>query len=181
MSRTTMIESLPCKLTGPEKLQKSDALVAELGGIRDDEETKKNATSAISQRIKERKAKVSSLGAELRSGEEFRDVECFERPLFDVMKVELVRCDTGDVVRTRGMHPSERQKSMEFDGASPTVQHPAGKRKRDHKAERARRKEEKELEAARRVNSDVIEELAEGPDEQTEEPIDDFSDEHTEH
>lgn len=173
--KKTETVDLPCQLTGPEKIQKGDEAAGKHSLIRRLEDQLKNESSGLRAKIKAERTAFAELMDQIVTGEEIRPVETFERMLFDVSKVETVRCDTGKVISTRGMHPNERQRSMEFDGPNPGVKHPAGERKkRDHKAERARRKEQKDLEAVRRVNSPYIE-----PEpEQAEVPAED---EHTEH
>ena len=113
---TTTVEQLPVKITASEKALKSAQLVNSLKALSDIEDDKKNAVNDFTQRAKEVKSKVDMLAHEIRTGEEMRPVECFERPLYSEMVVELVRGDTGDIVSTRGMHPTERQHAMEFEG-----------------------------------------------------------------
>jgi hypothetical protein len=112
--KITSVNDLPVRLTAAEKALKAEQLVADMHEIQDLEDQKKTATSEYSSKIKRKQEHARQLAYELKTGTELRPVECYERPVYGDMVVELIRVDTGEVVSTRGMHPSERQRAMEF-------------------------------------------------------------------
>jgi hypothetical protein len=114
MQTPRTVEQLPCKLTGEELLLKSKQL-AQLAKDRaalDDE--RKTAAARIKAAMDEKEAAMHALVDEVHSGEEQRPIECYERPRYPEGMVELVRSDSGAVVRSRPMHPSERQTALDM-------------------------------------------------------------------
>lgn len=112
MLKTPFTEDLPCKLTAHEKLLKSEQLSHKLADVEKLEEAKKAATSRYADQIKARVLEVKLLATEVRTGEEFRPIECTEMPRYSDMMVDIVRVDTGATVRSRPMQPSERQEEL---------------------------------------------------------------------
>jgi hypothetical protein len=112
----TFTRELPCKLTDKEKALKSEKLVADLSEISELELRKKAATAELSANIRVLRATASQLAGELKRGEEFREISCYERPVWGSNEVELIRADTKEVVQVRGMLPEERQQALEYEG-----------------------------------------------------------------
>lgn len=112
--KTTMVEELPVKLDPHEKQLKGEQLSQAVNTVHELEEKKKSVTSDFAQKIKDANHKVYLLAQEVRTGEELRPVECYEQPRYSELLVDVIRQDTGACVRTRPMHPTERQQAMGF-------------------------------------------------------------------
>lgn len=126
MNSETFIESLPCALTAQEKLLKTDQLVEVLAQVTELEEAKKEAASSIKEQIQKKERESHKLAHELRTGHELRPIECIERPRYADLMVDKVRVDTGAVVSSRAMHPSEQQTTFDLDRSlMPIVDAPA--------------------------------------------------------
>jgi hypothetical protein len=99
-----------------EVVLKSKALAAKL-----DEKAavlleKKLANDRFKERIEECDEAVLKLSREVRTRLEERPIECTESPRYGEMMVDLIRMDTGEVVSSRPMHPSERQQALSLEG-----------------------------------------------------------------
>lgn len=112
----TIVEPLPCALSAHEKMLKADKLVDVLREVGKLEDAKKDAAAGFKQKIDGKNVEARILAGEIRTGAEFRPVECVERPRYGDMMVDLVRLDTGAVVSSRAMHPSERQLALDAGG-----------------------------------------------------------------
>lgn len=110
----TKIENLPCKMTPQERALKSEQMAAKLDELNGIEAKKSAVTKQLGEDMKRVKAQLDSVGVEVRTGLEYRPIECTENPRYADGMVDLIRCDTGDVVRTRAMHPSERQEALDL-------------------------------------------------------------------
>jgi hypothetical protein len=108
------IEMVPCKLSAEESHLKSKQLCQLAIDRAELEQEKKSAASAIKAAIDSKEEKINDLVKEVHSGEELRPVECYERPRYIDNMVDLIRTDTGAVVRTRAMHPTERQTALDM-------------------------------------------------------------------
>jgi hypothetical protein len=111
--RTTTIEQLACEMTPKERLLKSTELAKKIDEQVALEEEKKGFNEAWKGRKNTVDLAVRILASEVRTGKETRPVECFESPRYGEMMVDLIRSDTGEVVRARPMHPSERQLALD--------------------------------------------------------------------
>lgn len=111
--RTTKIEHLPCQMTGKEQLLKSAALAKAIGELSDLEAEKKEFADDWKDRKNKVDGAIKILAGEVRTGKEVRPIECFESPVYSDMMVELIRSDTGEIVSSRPMHPSERQLALD--------------------------------------------------------------------
>lgn len=114
-----MIEQVQCVMTDAERIAKGEQLARMAFEMGDLEEAKAAAGRDFTNRIKCLKTEQGKLADEVRSGAELRDVECAEKPDWKQHIVTIVRCDTGEIVRTRPMTPSERQ--LRFDALSARV------------------------------------------------------------
>lgn len=115
-------ERLPCQLTEREKLTKGQELVARLGEKEELEDELKSSAKAFKRQITVKDEAARNLSQEIRTGIEYREVECRAVASFAQNLVETVRCDTGDVIRSRAMLPAERQGAIEFSDAEATRQ-----------------------------------------------------------
>lgn len=131
MRPQTIVKQLPVKLTGEEKLLKSDQRTAVTQDVMELEEQLKANADNYKTQIKEKQNVLLALHRELRSGEEIRPIECVEVPRWEQDMVEVVRNDTGEVVERRAMDPRDKQSHLslgDFDAA---------REKRRSKAEKA--------------------------------------------
>lgn len=108
-----VVEQLPCPLEPAEVLLKGKQAAQLLNEISALEEQKKATSKRLQQEADDKRGQVDKLAEEIRTGEELRPVECYERPRYGAAMVDLIRTDTAAVVRSRPMHPSERQLAMD--------------------------------------------------------------------
>lgn len=114
-----MIEQVLCVMTDAERIAKGEALARSAFEMTALEDAKAAAGRDFTNRIKNLKTEQGKLADEVKTGTEMRDIECVEKPDWRQHIVTVVRCDTGEVVRTRPMTPSERQ--LRFDALSARV------------------------------------------------------------
>lgn len=135
MLQTTNIEELPCELTAEEKLQRSAQLAQQLEAKADVEARKKAANDKFKEEVSAIDTKVAELARQIRTGQEYRPIETTERPRYKDMMVDIIRLDTGGIVRTRAMHPSERQQALNLENKNAEKDSPAADAKKTTKAE----------------------------------------------
>jgi hypothetical protein len=124
---TKSIEQLPCLLT-PEELLVRGKMAAALGvQIHEKKEAQKAAAAAAKIEIERLENEQVKHLKEIHTGNETRPIECFERPRYDANMVDVVREDTGTVIRSRPLHPSEKQLALEVGEAKPGTVTPIGK------------------------------------------------------
>jgi hypothetical protein len=107
-----LFRDLPVKLTDAEWAFYANALAVEQARRAQAEADKAESMSAFKATIDKHKAKEAELGEKVRSREETRAVECFERFDYKRFVVDLHRDDTGELVETRQMSASERQTKL---------------------------------------------------------------------
>lgn len=108
---------LKCDFTAEELKEISSQLAREAANMAEAEENKKAATAQFAEKIASAKARVASLARQVNQGYEMRNVEC--RVLLDKPKrglVQVVRADTGEIVKERPMSDSEKQGSLPLGG-----------------------------------------------------------------
>lgn len=108
----TIYEELPVPLTQDEIRLKGGELAAMLSDYASVEEEKKSAAKELSDKLKDIRRRMDQLGREVRTGEELRQVPCYEDKDFASNTVRIVRRDTHEVVRIRPMRPDEHQESF---------------------------------------------------------------------
>lgn len=108
-------ELLLVRLSSQELVTKAEELARHLQETTSMKASTKRAAKLAAEEIKEREQREADLAQEISSGAEAREVTCRERPRYDDLLVDLVRVDTGEVVRTRAMQPSERQQAIFFE------------------------------------------------------------------
>lgn len=102
----------------PEKAQEYHSDVLDiLSRIDQLEEELATVKSQFKNTIKEQELLLSDRRRSLRQGYEMVDVECDEQMNWDEEVVEIVRCDTGEVLDTRPITEEERQ--MNIDATVP--------------------------------------------------------------
>ncbi|HYC44511.1 MAG TPA: hypothetical protein VED01_03405 [Burkholderiales bacterium] len=119
--RERFVETLPVKLTKKEVLSKSADLMTALDKRSALKDEKKATSAMFREEEKKIEAEIEELAASIKSGKEKRPVECFQRTRIADRMIDTIRCDTGDVVRSRPMTIDERQlalKDIELHQAS---------------------------------------------------------------
>lgn len=76
----------------------------------------KSVSTQIKSEIATIDAQMSSIAEKMRSGYEYRDVECWIECLYDSGVIQIVRKDTGEVVEERPMTAEERQQKLPLGG-----------------------------------------------------------------
>lgn len=108
----TEVRDVPFELDGAELIQRGRALAdldEEIAGL---EEQKKDVAKEMKERIDLKRKEAAKLGHVIRSGKEYRPVECTWCPDPVESRMNLIRTDTGEVVFTRPMTEHERQRAL---------------------------------------------------------------------
>jgi hypothetical protein len=109
-----IIKRLPVRLTDFELLHyaRENAKAAdEMDGI---ELRKKQFSDECKAKIGGIAADIGRRNTAINTGEEPREVECYEEPSAKEGKVRVIRTDTHTVVETRPMRPEEYQTAIEL-------------------------------------------------------------------
>lgn len=75
---------------------------------------KKNAAAGFKEKIEGVEMTMARVAREIGERAEYRDVEITKTKDFERNVEEIVRQDTGEVVETRVLHPSERQGELKI-------------------------------------------------------------------
>lgn len=114
--------SLKVILTNKERLDLGDQMARAIQSKESAEGHKTEAVAQFKSEIERHQAEAARIARSLANGYEFREVECEVRPLAsrngDAPQVDIVRTDTGEVVQTRGMTPSEMQRALPLPNPS---------------------------------------------------------------
>jgi hypothetical protein len=105
---------LPCILTDKQLDERRDNLVMKLSQVKLLEEEKSISSKDFKRRIVETMADISEIASEIKSRSEIREVEVETTIDHERGIEEVIRRDTGEVVRTRVLSPSERQGVLRF-------------------------------------------------------------------
>lgn len=111
-------EHLPCQLDSRELVLKSKSLAQCLADQAAIEFEKKEANADFKQRLDAIDAKMVTLADEVRTGREYRDVPCIESAEWSENRVNIIRTDTGEVVRIRPLQQGERQEALPYARAA---------------------------------------------------------------
>lgn len=103
------LEKLPCSLNPDEIRRKGEELALARKKHKDLAEEAKSVAAEFKAKLKRLDETIDDLAEQIRSKRETRDVEVIERRDTVNAMVETVRCDTGEVVRSRAMTLNERQ------------------------------------------------------------------------
>lgn len=112
---------LRCKLTEQELKDRSDALAKEYQRCAEEEDEKRRDAARRKERIDEIKGHMSQLSREIRERSVYRPVIVEETPDYRGDYVEVIRTDTGEVIKTRKFTEEERQLGM-FPGPEARAQ-----------------------------------------------------------
>ncbi len=110
--------TLPTALSPNERQERAIRLAVLLGEIGQIEADLAAEGKRVRAALKDRASQASQLAVEVRTGFESREVACLERVDEAGERIETVRTDTGEVVRTRPLGFDERQQAL-FAGAAP--------------------------------------------------------------
>ena len=108
-------KELPCALTIQEHHLKSKALAESLHQRAQIKLEQELANTEFKSRLKAVGEQVELLAREVRTGNEYRQVQCFDRPDWSDGMVETIRTDTGEPVARRPMLPEERQQKLDLE------------------------------------------------------------------
>jgi len=127
--KVTML--LPCELTDDEWVARSRDLASLEAILADAEAAEVEAADEYKARKKRlaaetqtKRANVARLAQIVRTRSEERNVEVKTETDFEASRVQTVRVDTGEVVSTRPMTETDRQREMFKDGVAPTAEAP---------------------------------------------------------
>ena len=115
-------ELLSCRLTDSEIGRYSAELSGLVLGLEELEEEARETAKEFREQIKARKKSQTALASKIRSRSEVRAVKCKIVPNLEAGLVDVIRLDTGELVRSREMSAEEerafRQQRLELDGPS---------------------------------------------------------------
>lgn len=80
------------------------------------EAEKASATKTYAERLKQLRQDMERLAHDIRSKSEERSTEIYEVPRWPDQMVDVIRVDTGEVVRSRVLQPGERQQRLRAAG-----------------------------------------------------------------
>ena len=115
--RTT--ERLAVKFTDKEKIEKGSEiaeLFSEVAELKDDIKSMKKGMEA---QIAEKEARINKISEELRTGQEFRSVDCQWVYDFDTGIKYLIRLDSNATAKEEPITDAERQTKLELDNPEP--------------------------------------------------------------
>ncbi len=107
-------ESLLVRLSPEELVRKGEQLARLLQSTATLRADAKKHAKLVAEQLKEQEDEAAALAQEISAGAELREVRCFERPRVDALLVDIVRADTGEVIRSRAMQPHERQQPLSW-------------------------------------------------------------------
>lgn len=106
-------ENLPVPLSEKEMLSHGERIGILLHEI-DEIDAKKKAANDLHKTQRERlEAEVRQLGGELKNKAKIQQVQVKEVSNWEQAQIEVVRMDTGEIVRARDMTATERQRTFD--------------------------------------------------------------------
>jgi hypothetical protein len=107
---------LRCQISDDEQIQSGKELADATNELTELENEKAQIVSDFKARMTAVEARVAVLGNKLRSGYEFRQVECsVTMDIPEPGQKQTVRLDTKEVVSTAAMTEDEKQRKLELD------------------------------------------------------------------
>lgn len=107
--------SLPCQLTGDEKIEYGNQLADHQYEIERIEDRKKAAVSQYKSETDGCTANIRELSRKIRDGYEHRDVECIGTYDWTNGEITYTRPDTGETVEVKEIPEYERQQKLNLD------------------------------------------------------------------
>jgi hypothetical protein len=95
-----VVRDIPFPLADEQKARIGEHLAGKLSEKAIIEAGKRSAIAAANEQLKEINADITRLSDSIRTSTELREVECIERPGLVNGAIEVVRCDTGEIVET---------------------------------------------------------------------------------
>jgi hypothetical protein len=109
------VETLPCKLTTDELLQKGVAIADAHAKMAELEKGLDGIKKHFKAEIETCEKDIQKLGTQLQTGKEYRDVECSITYDFDDKKIKTyTRNDTGEVVHEYPISETDLQEELKF-------------------------------------------------------------------
>jgi hypothetical protein len=108
-----VIEDAKYTFSEEEKREMSMLVAQRTIDIADVESEKKAVVSAFKERADKAQHEARMLSVKIKDGYELRPTECEMVYDFEVGKVFVFRCDTGELVRSRNVTDTERQLTIE--------------------------------------------------------------------
>jgi hypothetical protein len=108
-------QSLKCILTDEEKQEIGSQLAEAVARVNEAEQELKAVSTQIKSQIAVDEALISGCSEKIRSGYEFRKVECEEVKDYENDRVTIIRLDSYSTVSSREMKPEERQKELKIE------------------------------------------------------------------
>lgn len=105
----TIYESLPCPLTDDELAAKRDQIAASVRDAEEVETERREVAKELGDKLKNLGALAKRLAREINERSEHRQIKCRWKKNRTARRMELVRLDTGEIVRTRDMTVDEAQ------------------------------------------------------------------------
>ncbi len=105
-------ETLRCDLSEAEVSDRAENAALAFGEAEEVEAEFKATAEEQRGQIKRLRARVGELLRAVREAAEYRSVDCVERRNEGEAKVEVIRVDTGELVRSRPFTPDERQLAL---------------------------------------------------------------------
>lgn len=105
-------EPLRCVMSVEEIARKADEQASLIEQYRAAEIDKAELAKQYGERLKELRSNMERLAHDIRTKTEERTVDIYEVPRWTDGLVDVVREDTGEVVRTRVLQPAERQERL---------------------------------------------------------------------
>lgn len=109
-----LMEEVNVKLTDDEWALRSDEMGKTVLELENYQAEKKVTMTELAAGEKALNKKIQALGLAIRTHSEPREVECYENPNLVRMYVEVIRRDTGEVVKTRPMTDGERANAKQI-------------------------------------------------------------------
>lgn len=136
---------LPCDLTEDEKVKKGHKAGQLKKKIQKVRLEMKAATAVHKETLKDFQANLDTILDELETGQEERNVECYEKKDYNRKKAVVVRIDTGAEIETRTLSAEEFQVDLPdvkdvglTDGDGEEEEAPAAKKKAKGRARKQR-------------------------------------------
>jgi hypothetical protein len=105
-------ERLKCFFTNEEKQELGSQMAEAVSRRIEHDKALKSVNASIKSDIAKEDAVISGCSEKIRSGYEFRNVECQNIKDFQNEKILTYRMDTGQIIRERKMDPEEMQKDL---------------------------------------------------------------------
>lgn len=104
---------LPCVLTEEERASRSMGLANEIEIRAQSDLDRKSAMADFKDKIAGHDSLISRLSSIVRSGKEYREVECEDIPNHERKVWDRIRQDTGELVQSYAMTDQDRQLSID--------------------------------------------------------------------